>query len=412
MAYRELTKLFYESKDTYISTYESRYNSPDTIKLNFRIKNNIAFFVQNAEASGLVFKILQTDKRISILISMLPGVAIEQFINRCLIDEIILTNKIEGVYSSRREIAAILNELEKAVEIQGKRKRFRGLVQQYYKLIANEEISFQSCEDIRRIYDELVLPEVIEENHRNAPDGKLFRKDSTSVHSVTDKEVHRGAYPESAIIKEMEEALALLNDNSIFSLYRIMIFHYLFGYIHPFYDGNGRLGRFIVSAALSREVHPLLAYRISYTIAENIKLYYNAFNVCNDPHNLGDVTPFLLMMLNIISSSALQLEDALRKRYSKLLYYQQNIDKLPYGEVARTQNTYSLLIQAGLFSENGISTKSLESCMGNSYTTIKKELDFIDSHHLLKKNRAGRDNLYMLDLESFDKILLDLNGLI
>ena len=409
MAYRELAKLFYESKDTYTSTYESRYNSPDAIRLNFRIKNNISFFVQNAEASGLVFKILQADKRISVLISMLPDVAIEQFINRCLIDEIILTNKIEGVNSSRREIAAIINELEKTVENKENRRRFRGLVQQYYKLIATEEIQFKSCEDIRRIYDELVLPEVVEENPKNAPDGKLFRKDSTSVHTVTDKEVHRGAYPESVIIKEMEEALALLNDINIFSLYRIMIFHYLFGYIHPFYDGNGRLGRFIVSAELSREVHPLLAYRISYAIAENIKLYYNAFDVCNDPHNLGDVTPFLLMMLNVISTSALQLEDALRKRHTKLSYYQQNIDKLPCGEVARTQSAYSLLVQAGLFSENGISTKSLERYMGNSYTTIKKELDFIDSHHLLKKSRAGRDNLYMLDLEIFDKILLDLN---
>jgi Fic family protein len=409
MAYRELAKLFYESKDAYISTYESRYNSPDAIRLNFRIKNNIAFFMQNAEASGLVFKILQADKRISVLISMLPGVAIEQFINRCLIDEIILTNKIEGVNSSRREIVAIINELEKTVEKKENRRRFRGLVQQYYKLIATEEIQFKSCEDIRRIYEELVLPEVVEENPKNAPDGKLFRKGSTSVHTVTDKEVHCGAYPESVIIKEMEEALALLNDISIFSLYRIMIFHYLFGYIHPFYDGNGRLGRFIVSAELSREVHPLLAYRISYAIAENIKLYYNAFDVCNDPHNLGDVTPFLLMMLNVISTSALQLEDALRKRYTKLSYYQQNIDKLPCGEVARTQSAYSLLVQAGLFSENGISTKSLERYMGNSYTTIKKELDFIDSHQLLKKNRAGRDNLYMLDLEIFDKILLDLN---
>jgi len=70
------------------------------------------------------------------------------------------------------------------------------------------------------------------------------------------------------------------------------------------------------------------------------------------------------------------------------------------------RNVYHYLIQAGLFSESGISTKALEYYIKNSYTTIKKELDFIDSHHLLIKTRAGRDNYYMLNLEKLDHMLL------
>ena len=409
MSYRELSKVYYDSIDDYRAVYESRFKSSDTIKLSFNVKNSQAFFVQNAEIASIVFEILKTDKNVSLLIKDLPDIAIDQFKKRCLIDEIILTNKIEGVYSTRREIASILNELESTIKEKRKKRRFRGLVEQYLKLLANEEISLITCKDVRKLYDELVLAEVVEEESHNAPDGELFRKDSTSVYNATDKEIHRGSFPESVIYKELEEALAILNNNDVFYLYRIAVFHYLFGYIHPFYDGNGRLGRFIVSAMLARELNPLLAYRISYTIAENINDYYEAFEICNNPRNLGDVTPFLIMMLKIIKASIIQLEETLKKRRTRLDNYINCIYKLPGGSNSRTGKLYDILIQAGLFSENGISTKALETAMGNSYTTVKKELDLVDSTHLLIKTRAGRDNLYMLDLEMLDSLIMDLN---
>jgi Fic family protein len=287
--------------------------------------------------------------------------------------------------------------LESRAKEKTARKRFRGLVKQYFRLKTNEYLPLKSCEDIRQLYDELVLAEVIEENPRNAPDGKIFRKGSASVTTVADKEIHQGTYPESAICKEMELALVFLYDDNIPFLYRIAVYHYLLEYIHPFYDGNGRLGRFIVSDLLSQELNPLLAFRISYTITENISLYYNAFKVCNNPRNLGDVTPFLIMMLTMIKTSTLRLEEALRNRRTRLIRYEKMIGTLPHGKKARTPQVYLLLIQAGLFSENGISTKELVGFLENSFTTVKKELDLIESSHLLIKSRIGRENYYMLD---------------
>ena len=408
MGYLELGKMYYGDKVSYRAEYEARFSSPDTIKLNFWIKSNQVFFVPTPELSNLIFQILRTDKRITSLSRALPQVAIDQFTKRCLIDEIVLTNKIEGIYSTRKEIATVLDELSDSSEKKkGKRRRFLGLVAKYLKLQTGDFVEITTCEDIRKLYDEIVLPEVIEEDPNNAPDGTIFRKESASIKTSTDKEIHRGVYPESAIIQEIEKALEFLNDENIEKLYRISGFHYLLEYIHPFYDGNGRLGRFLISNLLAQDLDPLIAYRISYTITENIADYYDAFKTCNDPHNLGDITPFMLMMLGMIKESVLQLEDALQKRKTRLDQYRDLLSNLPIGESKSGRMCY-VLIQAALFSEHGISTKELQECLENSYSTVKKGLDFIEKEGLLIKEKVGKENFYSLDLSKLDQILFDM----
>ena len=56
---------------------------------------------------------------------------------------------------------------------------------------------------------------------------------------------------ESKIIETMNQALTLLNDEDIDVLIRSAIFHFVFGFIHPFYNGNGRMARFISSYKMS-----------------------------------------------------------------------------------------------------------------------------------------------------------------
>ena len=105
--------------------------------------------------------------------------------------------------STRKEISDILDELE----TKSKGKRFYGLVKKYNMLMVKEELPLNTCQDIRDIYDELALAEVAEENPENVPDGQFFRKDSVSVYSPTQKEIHKGLYPEEKIIQATEQAL-------------------------------------------------------------------------------------------------------------------------------------------------------------------------------------------------------------
>lgn len=405
MAYVPLRKLYYGDEGMYSETYNKRFDSITCIKLDFQINKRQAFFVECDDVIKRVYQILRLDKQVQQLLTFLPGIAAEQYRRKCLIDEIVLSNKIEGVHSSRREINEVLSELEQKSETKGKKKRFNGIVNKYHKLLAHEDVPLAACSDIRALYDELVLDEVIAENPNNAPDGKIFRKDLAEVKSATDRVVHRGVYPESAIVDQMERALLFLHNESIEALYRICVFHYMLEYIHPFYDGNGRLGRFIVSHYLSRELEDILAVRLSETIVRNINAYYDAFEICNDPHNLGDLTPFLIMMLEMILDSITDLRDSLERKKISLEKYQRVLVGAPNFKKKNVNELYNVLLQAALFSENGISTKEIGAVFGLAYGSVRNLLGYIQKD-LLISSTLSREKYYKLDLNVLDKSIL------
>ena len=383
MGYTTLSDLYYKDTAAYEEQYQARYNSEYTVHLDFDVAGHQAFFVQTPEVYSILTDILRMNKAVSNLCTALPGAAIKQFSRRCLIDEIVLTNSIEGVRSTRKEISDILDELE----TKSKGKRFYGLVKKYNMLMVKEELPLASCQDIRDIYDELALAEVMEEEPENIPDGSIFRKNSVSIYSPSQKEIHKGLYPEETIIHAMEQALAFLNNDGCEVLFRIGVFHYLLEYIHPFYDGNGRLGRFICSYLLSQELEPVTGYRISYTIKEYIKDYYRAFSTCNNPLNRGDLTPFLHMFLKIVQISVEKLKTSLQQGFTKLNRCVQKIPELTAQSDNALEELYHLLIQAALFSERGVPTSLVLKHVEISRGTLTKKLEEIPDGLLIKKRR-------------------------
>lgn len=391
----DMISLFHQDRVAYEDEWQKRYQSEYTTKIDFDIKGNPAFFIQTPELQGLVTDILRADKAVSAICHRLPPAAIDQFSRRCLIDEIVLTNSIEGVRSTRKEIRTILNELQE----KSRGKRFFDLVRKYHMLSTGEVIPLRTCEDIRKIYDELVLQEVALEAKDNVPDGIYFRNGTVSIYSPAQKEIHQGLYPESAIISGMEKALAFLAEASCEVLFRIGIFHYLLEYIHPFYDGNGRLGRFICSYLLSQHLEPVTGYRLSYTIKEHIAEYYRAFTICNDPRQRGDLTPFLTMFLQIIKESVEKLLVSLSERFSSLsqCYTRLPIQVPEIRTDAKLNKVCDLLVQAGLFSEVGVPTTAVLEYANLTRETLNRKLTKIPQQ-LLRRERHGKTNYFSIDI--------------
>ena len=405
MEYKELRKIYFQNDEEYNNEYAARYNSRNAFHLDFLIGNNPAFYEVNMEVQKLMLHILRTDKEVLKLEKVLPGAALDQYRKKCLIDEVLVTNGIEGVRSTRKEINEAIEEVKNKSINKDKKKRFVGMVRRYLTLQEKDIIPLETCQDIRNLYDEVVLDEVIAENPKNAPDGTVFRKEQATITSSTDKELHRGFYPESKIIIGIEKALQFLNNQSIESLYRICLFHYLMEYVHPFYDGNGRLGRFIVSYLLSKELEPLMAYRLSETIMENIKEYYDAFNTCNDFRSKGDITPFLIMMLKMIDRAEVQLKETLQNKSISWKRYDGVIPMLPYADEKRMSTVYSLFIQAALLSDEGISRQELCEIVRVSSPTIARLVEKAKESGIVIEDRIGRSYFYKADLEGIEKIL-------
>ena len=59
-------------------------------------------------------------------------------------------------------------------------------------MLDKNEFNLASCEDIRTIYNELVLDEVLAENKNNEPDGAIFRCNSVQIQGSSMNVLHKG----------------------------------------------------------------------------------------------------------------------------------------------------------------------------------------------------------------------------
>lgn len=394
MEYELLSKIFYKKPTEYESIYDARFNSEASIKLPIKIHENVGFIFNTNEITKLLVKIYKTINKINLLRTHLPNIAINSYIIKSLKDEIALTNEIEGVRSTRKEIEDAIDSIKN-----DKSARFKGLVDKYFKLISNEIIPLNNCEDIRTIYDALVLPEIEKEN---LPDGILFRKEPVQVVSATQKEKHRGIMPESKIIESLDLCLDFLKSDDIDSLIKISTFHYLFGYIHPFYDGNGRTSRFISSYLIKNELDVLLALKLSYTVKNNINKYYKAFDVCNDRKNKGDITFFVVTFLELLSQASDDLYTKIADLNDQLNYYNNIINTLVNEKVLNDKQAKCIFIlcQNRLFDDTYMNMNTLTELLEKSDTTTRKILKSLESKNLLVKSRNKNQYLYSANLDS------------
>lgn len=394
MEYELLSKIFYKKPTEYESIYDARFNSEASIKLPIKIHENVGFIFNTNEITKLLVKIYKTINKINLLRTHLPNIAINSYIIKSLKDEIALTNEIEGVRSTRKEIEDAIDSIKN-----DKSARFKGLVDKYFKLISNEIIPLNNCEDIRTIYDALVLPEIEKEN---LPDGILFRKEPVQVVSATQKEKHRGIMPESKIIESLDLCLDFLKNNDIDSLIKISAFHYLFGYIHPFYDGNGRTSRFISSYLIKNELDVLLALKLSYTVKNNINKYYKAFDVCNGRKNKGDITFFVVTFLELLSQASDDLYTKIADLNDQLNYYNNIINTLVNEKVLNGKQAKCIFIlcQNRLFDDTYMNMNTLTELLEKSDTTTRKILKSLESKNLLVKSRNKNQYLYSANLDS------------
>ena len=123
----------------------------------------------------------------------------------------------------------------------------------------------------------------------------MFRKGGVGVFDG-DKPIHI-APPADRVRDLMSDLFGWLENADDHLLIRSCVFHYEFEFIHPFADGNGRIGRLWQSLILGR-LNPIFEHLpVENMVYSNQQAYYHAINRSSD---LGDSGPFIDFMLEEI----------------------------------------------------------------------------------------------------------------
>lgn len=206
------------------------------------------------------------------------------------------TNRIQTIYSSLAIEQNTLDIEQVTAVLSGKRviapPKDIAEVQNAYEIYDNmDKLNPYSIDDLLKAHS------VMERGLLN--EAGEFRSRPVGVADSEGNILHFGTLPQY-VPNLIQELLEWTEKSEIHLLIKSCVFHYEFELIHPFADGNGRMGRLWHTLLLSKW-NPIFAWLpIESIIHDNQSEYYNAINVSN---NNGNSTVFIEFMLSVIKQA-------------------------------------------------------------------------------------------------------------
>lgn len=244
----------------------------------FEITNTILRYVSEiSELSGRLHSMTElshnpTLRRTNRIRTIYGSLAIEQ--NALSLDQVTAVLNGKRVLAPPKDIAEVKN----AYEI-------------YERL---NELNPYSVDDLLTAHS-IMTRDLIDESG-------MFRSRPVGVVDQSGNVLHFGTLPQYVPDLVMQ-LLEWTEDSDLPMLIRSCVFHYEFELIHPFMNGNGRVGRLWHTLLLS-QWNPAFAWlSIESLIHDHQQEYYDAINTCN---NAGTSTVFIEFMLSIIKTALLE----------------------------------------------------------------------------------------------------------
>ena len=176
----------------------------------------------------------------------------------------------------------------------------------------------------------------------------------------------------------MKNLFSWLKTSKMHWLIKSCIFHYEFEFIHPFRDGNGRMGRLWQSLILGKW-NPVFAHLpVENLVYANQQEYYNAINASS---TAGDCGIFVEFMLNKILDSL--------KESQKI-----ELDSLIVESVHLTARQEKIL--AMLKKNNFLTERELAEKFKVTARTIERDLAKLQQNKVLERVGAKRDGRWLV----------------
>lgn len=411
--YENLIKLYYK-KQNIEDEYIKRIENPSTFIIDLKInpikrgnkildKEYNLFYVNLMEHTLLQEIIIKNSNQINLISNELPQIAIKDIIIKILSNELYKTNKIEGIETVKSEIHTSLKDNRKANKkvnkLDGIIKKYKDIMEKNFK----DTQHIDSLSSFRKIYDEMF--EDFEKSGNYKLDGKYFRKDTVKIINSVGKTIHIGIDGEEAIEKNMEDLIQFMNRKDIPFLVKASISYFFFEYIHPFYDGNGRFGRYLLSSYLARKLDILTAFSVSYSISKNLDDYYKSFVEVEDVNNYGEITFFVENILKTIKSGQEMIIELLNDSIIRFNHSMEILNEISKNLSEKENIMLQIYLQNYLFNDYGeITNIELTDIIGGStQQTINKYTEELEKKGYLIKIKQ-RPLTYTLSNKITDKI--------
>ena len=411
--YENLIKLYYKKQnieDEYIKRIENPATFITDLKINpIKRGNKILdkeynlFYVNLMEHTLLQEIIIKNSNQINLISNELPQIAIKDIIIKILSNELYKTNKIEGIEAVKSEIYTSLKDNKK---LNNKSNKLDGIIKKYKDIMEKNFKDTQHIDNLssfRKIYDEMF--EDFEKSGNYKLDGKYFRKDTVKVINGLGNTLQIGINGEEAIEKNMENLIQFMNRKDIPFLVKASISHFFFEYIHPFYDGNGRFGRYLLSLYLARKLDILTAFSLSYSISKNLDDYYKSFVEVEDVNNYGEITFFVENILKTIKSGQEMIIELLSDSIMKFNHSMEILKEITKKLSEKENIMLQIYLQNYLFNDfEEITNAELSYIIGDlTQQTINKYTQELEKKGYLIKIKQ-RPLTYTLSDEITDKL--------
>lgn len=313
-----------------------------------------------------------------------------------LISEAIKTSEIEGEYMSRQDVmSSIRNNLGIKPAVVVKDKRAPGIAKLILEINQdkNQNLSLDKILNWHKIlmdYD----PKI------NAGQWRKGTEPMQVISGAYGREVVHYQAPPSAIVQlEMDRFIdwyvkpeLSVNDPISKALLKSAIAHLYFESIHPFEDGNGRIGRAIAEFILSEGLQSSTMLSMSKIIEQDKKQYYDQLKLAQ---RSLDITEWINYFSQLILDAQKDAKELIHFTLRKAKFFDQYANQLNERQLKIIQR---MLENGNASFEGGMTAKKYVAITKTSKATATRDLQELHEIGVFIQEGAGRSVRYELDL--------------
>ncbi|MFK5923887.1 MAG: Fic family protein [Verrucomicrobiota bacterium] len=310
-----------------------------------------------------------------------------------MLAEAIKTSQIEGEYLSRSDVVSSLrNQLGLNVPVEPVRDlAARGIA--------------ELMMDVRGSWQEKLSKESLFYWHSMIMKGSTgvlvgqWRELGDPMQVVSGRagrsKVHFEAPPACQVAKEMDSFLKWFNDSASEikqAPVRAALAHLYFESIHPFEDGNGRVGRAIAEKALSQGLGRPVLLSLSRTIEANRNDYYEALETAQKSNR---VTDWVRYFVHLVSRAQVAAEEQVEFVLCKTKFFDRHQDNLNDRQLKVVRR---MLKEGADGFKGGMNARKYLAITKISKATATRDLIELVELGVLVSIGGGRSTRYQLDL--------------